>query len=75
MSFFMIPSAHGAALQVLKWWRCPPRPLHGSAATVTAVVITPAMMSQGCVGITGGGRREIYGSGERGVAGTSASSP
>lgn len=60
--FIIIPTAHGAVLQVLKLPRCPTRPLDGSAAIVAAVMIIPAIMCQGCVRIIGGRRGEVYGS-------------
>lgn len=62
MHLFIIPIAHRAVLRVLKLPLCPKRPLNGSTAIVPAVMIIPAIMWQGCVGIIGGRRREIYGS-------------
>lgn len=54
--FFPLP----AVSEVLKLSRCPTHSLVSSAAIVAVVMIIPAIMRWGCVGITGGWHRGTW---------------
>lgn len=51
---------HPAVSEVLKLSRCPTHSLVSSAAIVVVVMIIPAIMRWGCVGIIGGWQRGTW---------------